>query len=455
MKTKMTTRISVALAVLCAFPAMPALADRPLPLAEALQQARLHNHDLGAARARLREVKGNVDRAFAALMPVVTGVGTYTHNYKNVTYANLFSGRDLPPDQAAQVAGLTASLGNIIVIKGDALQGTLALNLPLVNAPAWLNLGAAKEQFTAQEADNAVTETTVLFAVAQAFYAAAGGDELLQARQHAVEVAQATLGNAQARFAASKATRLETDRAQLAVVNATQAVREARDLRDAAYRSLATLTGVKEAVSVAPEVQDSAATPDVPALVAQSYTLRPELKLYRANLNVADKQSKAALWQWAPTVAGYGNLNGYNYAGITGDYYSWALGVQLTWVFYDGGVRDAARRQSQAQRDENAERLAQLQLTVADDIANAAQALATKRDGLASAEQARAIAAEALDIVRLQYAAGTATQLDVLQAQDALVNAEVQRAQARFDLALADLSLRRDAGSFPRNLATR
>jgi outer membrane protein TolC len=37
----------------------------------------------------------------------------------------------------------------------------------------------------------------------------------------------------------------------------------------------------------------------------------------------------------------------------------------------------------------------------------------------------------------------------VLQAQDVLVGAEVALAQAHFDVALADLQLRRAAGEFP------
>ncbi len=51
----------------------------------------------------------------------------------------------------------------------------------------------------------------------------------------------------------------------------------------------------------------------------------------------------------------------------------------------------------------------------------------------------------------VQHEAGTATQLDLLQAQDALVGAEVTLAQARFDLALGALALDRASGAFPAN----
>jgi outer membrane protein TolC len=51
--------------------------------------------------------------------------------------------------------------------------------------------------------------------------------------------------------------------------------------------------------------------------------------------------------------------------------------------------------------------------------------------------------------VRTQYEAGGADQIDLLQAQDGLVAAQETLAQAHFEVALADLTLRRAAGTFP------
>jgi outer membrane protein TolC len=425
--------------------------DRPLSLQEALSETRRNNHDLAAARAMLEEARGDSERAFDALLPTVSASGLYTHNYRDVPYSSLFKAKDIPAQQAAALSSLTSSLGDISVLKGDALQGTLGVNVPLASAPAWFNLAAARANYRANEANNAVTETTVLYAAALTFYAAAGADELIDARTHAVEVARKTLLNAQASFQAGKATRLDIDRAQLASVNAEQALREAQDTRDAAYRSLATITGVRDGVRVAPVAPSGDAPPDTHALVERSFDLRPEFGAYRANIAASVEQSKSALWQWAPTLSGFGNANVFNYKGITGDEYSWAFGLQLSWTIFDGGIRDANRRQAEARRIENAERETALQSTIADDIVNASRAVGTKRQGVSSAERAASIAGEALDLVRIQYSAGTATQLDVLQAQDSLIAAEVQRAQARFDLALADLSLRRQSGTFPKD----
>ena len=66
-----------------------------------------------------------------------------------------------------------------------------------------------------------------------------------------------------------------------------------------------------------------------------------------------------------------------------------------------------------------------------------------------AASRAVELAKETIELVRTQYEAGTVTQVDLLQAQDALVGAQEALAQLRFDLAVADLTLRKTAGTFP------
>jgi outer membrane protein TolC len=51
--------------------------------------------------------------------------------------------------------------------------------------------------------------------------------------------------------------------------------------------------------------------------------------------------------------------------------------------------------------------------------------------------------------VRSQYASGTVTELDLLQAQHNMVAQQEALAQSHFDAAIADLTLRRAAGTFP------
>ena len=66
----------------------------------------------------------------------------------------------------------------------------LSATVPLIVPSAYPALTSAKKSYRSAEANFAVTEASLLLSAAQAFYAAAGTDELLAARHHAVEVAQ-------------------------------------------------------------------------------------------------------------------------------------------------------------------------------------------------------------------------------------------------------------------------
>ena len=86
------SRILVAAVTLLALPAA-AHAQRTLTLDEALSIAHRNNRDLRAAQARVAQAHAGVLTALAALLPVVTTQGKYTHNYKEVVLpASEFTG---------------------------------------------------------------------------------------------------------------------------------------------------------------------------------------------------------------------------------------------------------------------------------------------------------------------------------------------------------------------------
>jgi outer membrane protein TolC len=92
-------------------------------------------------------------------------------------------------------------------------------------------------------------------------------------------------------------------------------------------------------------------------------------------------------------------------------------------------------------------RIEQLRDSISDEVINARRTVVTKRQGLVTAQRALQMAQETLNLVRLQYEAGTATQLDLLTSQDQMDMAAVGLAQARFDLSLAVIQLRRLIGA--------
>jgi outer membrane protein TolC len=462
-------------------------AQRALTFDEAMRLARDNNKDLKAARTRIDQARVGIEQARAALLPTLAVQGKYTRNafeakldfqsqaeltrlqndvqVKTVMDVYNKLGQVQPglgtPSAEVVAAGLalqnyvnsmppsTLGSGEIIIQPFDQLDFNASLNLPLVVPWAYDSYSAARKQTDAAKAQYGVSEVQLLNAAATAFYGAAGTEELVQARKNAITVAQKTLDNAKARLEAGVVNRVEVTRAEIAVVRARQALREAEDQRANAYQSLSTLLQLREPYHVQVGAPGALSTTPVDELAREGMNLRPEANAFRKTLEVAELQKRSSTLRWVPTLSGFGLFRAFNYAGFVGQNYNWSVGLQLDWLLYDGGLRDAGRHLAEHQAKENQLRLDALRDTITDEIANARRAVETKRKALDAAMRAVQLSKETLDLVRVQHDAGTATQLDLLTAQDALVLSEVAVAQARFDIQLADITLQRAAGLFP------
>jgi outer membrane protein TolC len=415
------------LALLLLAPLAHAQEAGTLTLDQVLQMARNRNRNLTVERARLAQAQTNVEQAWSTLFPTIAAQGKYTHNYKQVALLFGNSSLLLQPSEQLDVAG--------------------SVTMPIIAPAAYPALEAVKQGVRASEANYAVSETAVLTSVAQMFYAASIADEVVVARESNVEVAKATMKNAQTRFDAGTVTKVDMDRAQLALVRAEQLLREAEFGREKAYRGLSTLIQAQKPFkvslpSVAPEPHDERE-------LDMALKLRPEFRAVEATLKSAEAETRANGWRWAPTLSAFGNARKFNYDNFARDRYSWAVGGQLDWLLFDGGTRDAERHRAAAQADEARARAELLRDSIRDDLADGRRQLDTKLRGLEAAQRAVGLARETVELVRVQYEAGSVTQVDLLQAQDALVLSQEALAQARYDVAAADLLLRRAAGTFP------
>ena len=439
--------------------------DRLLTLDDAVTLARQNNRDLKAARESLAQVQVVVEQTRAQLLPTIAAQGKYTFNYPSAVLdpslftsatsqlAGALAATSTNPAQTAALNAfqtqLAAANGTpITIVRTNQLDFTTTAAVPLLVPGAYPAYQAALATKRAAAADLAVTETTLLLGAAQGFYGCAGADELLQARRHAIEVAQQTLKNAKARLAAGVVNRVEVTRAELALVQAEQNAKQADDQRAQAYRALSTLLQLREHFTVQPG-ERQANDKNLDELQREALKLRPEFTALDLNIVVQDKQALSGWLRWVPTISAFGRFAAGNYSGFSGQKWSVAAGLEADWQLYDGGLRDASRHQAESLRRQYELQLAQLHDTINDDIAQADRALRTKRDALTTAQKSVGLSQETLELIRAQHDAGTATQLDLLQAQDALVVAEVTRAQARFDLAMGELTLQRLAGTFP------
>jgi len=399
-----------------------------LTLDQALALARKRNRSLFVERARLAQAQTNIESAWASLFPTITAQGKYTHN-----------------DHAATLPfqGMVFTLQKL-----DQLDGNVSATVPLIVPAAYPALEAVKSNVHAAEANFDVSEDQVLFSVAQTFYAAGIADEVLIARRSSVDVARVTLENARTRKEAGTVTKVDVDRAELALVRAEQQEREAITGRDQTYRALATLIQAETPFHVSIPPQAVPYRVDDQSL-NMALHLRPEFRAYEESARSADSQRRAYFWKWSPSLSAFGNARRFNYQSFTQKDYAWAVGLQLDWVIFDGGTRDANRHLAAAQAEEALARTEVLRDSISDDLVNGSRSLETKQKALETAERSVTLANETLELVRTQYEAGSVTQVDLLQAQDSLVAVQESLAQAHYDVAIADLTLRRAVGTFP------
>ncbi len=426
-------------------------APHALTLEEALTLGEKNNRDLLAARARLRGAHADVERALAALLPTVTAQGKFTYNYPEVTFdlgQILGAGGSMVASTMGSAAAPAAAGGAIALTPQTQLDGLIAANLPLLLPAAYPALTSARAGYRAQQKRLEATAAQVLQSVATAFFAAAGAEELVTARRHAIEVSQKTVDIAHVRLAAGVVNRVEVTRAELALLQARQRLLESQDVRAAAYRTLGTMLQLdSSALRVVPAPVAAPLPSAEQQLIAEALQRRPEVASLEETVRAAQAQVRSTALRWAPTLSGFGNLRLTNATGFAGraDYYS--LGLQLDWLIFDGFSRDAQRHSAQAQQRDAELGLSQLRDNIADEVYNGRRTLLTRHKGLLTAERAVQMAKDTLELVRVQYESGTGTQLDLLTAQDQLILAEVGLAQARFDQALAVINLRRLTGS--------
>lgn len=414
--------------------AAPPGAVTDLTLDQALAMARKRNRSLFVERARLAQAQTNIEQAWAALFPTIAAQGKYTHNdFSDVRVGVPFGSPN----------GVLKTLQ-----PQEQLDGAINLSMPLIAPPAYPALEAVKANVRASEANFEVSEDQVLFSVAQTFYAAGIADEVLVARHSSVDVARATLENARTRKEAGTVTKVDLDRAELALVRAQQQEREAITGRDQTYRALATLIQADAPFHVS--IPAAAAPYQIDGhSMDMALHLRPEFRAFEETVRSADGQRRAYFWRWAPTLSAFGYARAFNYVNFAGNQHTWGVGLQLDWVIYDGGTRDAQRHLAAAQADEALARTEVLRDSINDDLVNGSRSLDTKQKAVETAERSVTLAHETLDLVRTQYEAGSVTQVDLLQAQDSLVAVQESLAQAHYDVAIADLTLRRAVGTFP------
>lgn len=429
----MTLRTSLLAIAMATMAVQPASGET---LKEAMAMAYESNPDLLAARALLRSIDEQLPQALAGWMPR----GTYTNqkfNSKNLSRSVRDDGFLINNNEFSGSNDNRTFRGDM-----DLFRGFRNVN----------NYRSAMAQVDAGRADLAGTEQQVLLDAVTAYMDTLRDEAVLELNDNNVQVLTRQLEATQDRFRVGEVTRTDVAQADAALAGAIsariQAEAQLQGSRAVYRRVVGNFPGTLQEDPPAPplpETEEEAvevALEQHPAVVSARYDERA------ARFDVAE--AKGAI---LPTINGFVSRNKGNspfqvfdpsrneFVGAANIRKGTQYGVTFTVPLYQGGAEYSAVRQQKQIRSQrmlqivSAERVAMQNVRVNWENYRAARA---RINSTASQVRANEIA---LDGTRQESTVGARTVLDVLDAEQILLNSRVDLVTARRDEFVAAFAL--------------
>ena len=229
---------------------------------------------------------------------------------------------------------------------------------------------------------------------------------------------------------------------------------EARNTRGIAEADLRRLLGAGDDELLQPAAALALGPPStepVPVLFDRARKQRPERRALQEREAAQRARIDAASAGRLPQV---GVNGGYDYASPNTRIFprsdvwndSWDVSVNFTWTLWDSGRTRAVRAGAEAGARVAAARVADFDRSVRFEIQQRQLEVGSSRAAIATAEDGLRAAAEARRVVGERFAAGVATNTEVLDAESDLLQAELARTRALANARLADARLARAVG---------
>ena len=369
-------------------------------------------------RALLRAADEDVATAVAQLRPVIS----WTAEATRTLISGTSSGVAFNTPSSDLYTGLTFSQ-----ILYDGGQRTLSKQ-------------AAQETVLATRQQLLNIEQQILFRAASAYLNVVLQSENVRLRQNNVRLLGEELRAAQDRFDVGEVTRTDVALAQAQLAAARSGLSSARGALINAQAEYATAVGRKPGpLAGQPRLPKAAASLDAATAIA----VRNHPSILTAQHQV--KATELVARSTAKTMGPSASLSGYY--GVSDDvgskdrYTTGSVSLTVTQPIYQGGALASQYRRTLANRDAAKSGLLTAQENVVQGVANAFTRLETARASLIStAEQVRA-ARVAFEGVREEAKLGARTTLDVLSAEQDLLDAQTNQISARAEQAVATYQL--------------
>ena len=362
------------------------------------------------AEARVEQARAARREAWAALLPSLALSASGTRHGQEID----FGGNQVRPQYD------WAASGQASVAIFDGTQYPL--------------LSRSGELLEAAEALATWQRRTLLFEARQSFYVLAAAQENVAIAERTVELRQAQLERAEALVEAKLAVSLDVERARAQMLEAKQALLEARALLGNADDALGALLARDARQEIRADVEDLDLDDPPDQAPIESVEQRPDFNAIEHQIEALEMNKTAVWWSFLPIVELQANANmGPESAFSNPDGFSWSMTLSATWLLYDGGARFAQIDQLEAQLREDK---LQYQSDLRQARVGVRDALREWKTAVASVEVARQqveAALAAYETAKERFEQGLDTNIDVIQASEALFRAETALNQRILD----------------------
>ena len=426
-------------------PAASAAERPPLTLDAAVAQGLANSERLAELQARSEAADYATEGRRDARLPIVSLQGGYTRTNHVDEFAVIAPG----PSRVVVYPDIP-----------DNFRSRLDLQWPIYTGGRTDALvEAATAERTAVGKDLAAARADLRLEITRAFYAALTARDTEDVLRRALDAAEAHLGDVRSRLASGLIPPNDVSSAEAQVSHERVLAVEAANLRGSAEADLQRLIGAAPGPMVLVDpaardnplfsrVADAAAVAD---LIARALKSRPERQALEERAASADFRATAAALGGRPQIGvgggyDYSNPNPRNFPRQSVWATSWDASVNVTWTLWDGGRRGAETGEARANAAALRTRVGDFDRQVTYEVRARALELDSSRQAVSAADDEVRAATEAERVVGERYRAGVATPTDVLDAQVARLQAELDRTRAVANVRLAEARLERAIG---------
>lgn len=426
---RIVMRSTGVLLMLVHFPGTSA-GQESVTLDDAIARGLKHSARLAELQARQEGAAAVQSGRAAAKLPVVAAQAGYTRTNHVDEYAIALPGqpvRVLYPDVP------------------DNYRVRLDLQWPIYTAGRTGALErAARAEMQASAEDLAAARADLVLEISRAYWALVTARDTERVLSAALRSIDAHVGDLKTRLDQGLISPNDLLSAQAQRSRERVASIEAETIRQTAEADLRRLIGGDGPIQPASAGLDSGGA-------ASDAQLRPERRALDQRLQAARERETAAGASARPQVFLGG---GYDYARPNPRIFpradrwedSWDASVNVSWTLWDGGRRAAERAEAAAGVRAIAARIDEFDRQASFELQARGLEVRSSRAAIDAAQEGVDAAVEARRVVNERYRAGVATSTEVLDAEVAVLQAELDRTRAVASLRLAEARLARASG---------